>query len=211
VPQIHFTPTSEGLVHSTTEGYSPFASMLGGLQSDDPYRQGEALTELSIYVAATTTPFLTRWAKGKLARSGTLSGRALAECVECEALEASAVSKATRIKQGDFLWFGTDDNFVTLYREMSRQEYQAMVSTGRVQLSHSGMTHAATELGSYTGNPGLIVKFRTQAENVRRSSGKSWVQVRHPCDNLSKIEQKLNRPAPPQPHAIDIEIIGEVP
>ncbi|MCB0330844.1 MAG: hypothetical protein KDD70_14325, partial [Bdellovibrionales bacterium] len=26
VPQIHFTPTSEGLVHSTTEGYSPFAS-----------------------------------------------------------------------------------------------------------------------------------------------------------------------------------------
>ncbi|MCB0329672.1 MAG: hypothetical protein KDD70_08410 [Bdellovibrionales bacterium] len=159
--------------------------------------------------------------------SGLLGSRSLARCLSCEeeaflifSRGGPAPRRALFNPSGEvparrfappIAWRGAkDETFQTLYRVMSRQEYQKMVNTGRVQLSWSGMTHAGTELGSYTGRPGVIVKFRTQAENVRRSSEKGWVQVRHPCDNLSKLEQKLNRPALMEPHAVDIEIVGEV-
>ena len=96
---------------------------------------------------------------------------------------------------------------------MSQAEYQAMVSSGRVVESTSGMTHVANPasratFGSQAQTGSVYVEFDISTKTLQSSStGVSTVVT--PNSNAAARLERLGRPVPTQaPPVFNMEVLG---
>ena len=98
---------------------------------------------------------------------------------------------------------------------MSIDEYKAMQSTGKVQMSPEGnTTYVANpaDPNAFRGAPtgSVYVEFDVPTSSVKAAGNSMWGQIPGPGSNLDKYDQILKgaQPIIEMPDAMNIQLIG---